>query len=305
VAAFFKSTRVYGLAAALALSCAGVLLAAHGAGAQQGGSVDVYQQPWITGDPQVGATLTANGGAYRGPSGTQAEWQWWRCPQQGSPSGCREVASGSSATYTLTNDDYQRYIYLIRRAWNGNSSDSSISQPSSRIGPAPQAAPAPAPQPPAPTPTPTPTPTPQPSFDVAQPVQAPITNGGAILNPTRRKAKPFRPFPVIRMRGRLTATGAQISLLTVRAPKGVRIVAKCAGAGCPMHRWSRAKVRHRLTHVAPLERTLRSGLRITIVISRRGYLSKRTTFTIRRGKAPLRADTCLAAGRAVACPVKR
>ena len=41
------------------------------------------------------------------------------------------------------------------------------------------------------------------------------------------------------------------------------------------------------------ERLWASGTKLTVSITRRGYVGKRTTFTIRRGKAPLRKDTCL------------
>src|SRR3954471_15507471 len=122
VASIFNRIGAYRAAGAVALACAGVLAGAHGAGAQ-GQPVDVYQQPWITGDARVGSTLKANGGAYRGPNGTQAEWQWWRCPQTSSSQNCRQITAGQSANYTLTSADYLQYVYLIRRAWNGSQSD--------------------------------------------------------------------------------------------------------------------------------------------------------------------------------------
>ena len=51
---------------------------------------------------------------------------------------------------------------------------------------------------------------------------------------SRRKA--IRPFPVVRMRGRLTASGARVSLLSVRAPRPAKVTVRCKGS-CPTDRW--------------------------------------------------------------------
>ena len=48
-----------------------------------------------------------------------------------------------------------------------------------------------------------------------------------------------------------------------------------------------------LTRARAFERVLASGTTLTVSITRKGYVGKRTVFTIRRGKAPLRRDTCL------------
>ena len=51
------------------------------------------------------------------------------------------------------------------------------------------------------------------------------------------------------------------------------------------------------------ERNLRSGVTLTISVTRRGYVGKRTVFVIRRGQAPLRSDRCLSAkNRITRCP---
>jgi hypothetical protein len=52
------------------------------------------------------------------------------------------------------------------------------------------------------------------------------------------------------------------------------------------------------------ERNLRSGTQLTITLTRTGYVGKRTVFKIRRGKAPLRSDSCLspATGKVQKCP---
>ena len=104
----------------------------------------------------------------------------------------------------------------------------------------------------------------------------------------------MRPFPVVRIRGRLTRTGAQVTLFTVRGPRGARITVQCRGRGCPVRRWT--KTSRRLVHLRPLERHLRAGVKIQITVSRAGRIGKHTTIVIRRGKAPLRRDRCLAPG---------
>ena len=117
---------------------------------------------------------------------------------------------------------------------------------------------------------------------------------------SRRKA--IRPFPVVRMRGRLTASGARVSLLSVRAPRPAKVTVRCKGS-CPTDRWIRSSRKSRLTRVRAFERTLRSGTRITVTVTRHGYIGKRTTFVIRRGQAPLRVDNCLnPRGRVTRCP---
>ena len=52
------------------------------------------------------------------------------------------------------------------------------------------------------------------------------------------------------------------------------------------------------------ERGLRAGVKITVSVTRRGYVGKRTTFVIRRGAPPLRSDRCLSSkGRVTTLPV--
>jgi hypothetical protein len=104
----------------------------------------------------------------------------------------------------------------------------------------------------------------------------------------------IRPFPMIRISGRLTRTGARINVLSVKAPKGVRITLTCRGRGCPLREVAQAT---RVWHIPQFERHLRAGTRLTITVSKTGYISKVTTITIRRGKAPARSDRCRLPGR--------
>jgi hypothetical protein len=305
VASIFRATKAYRVAgiAACAGCAAAALLLPLGAGAQQqGNSVDVYQAPYITGTAEVGRTLQANGGAWRGPQGTQTSWQWWRCPTTSSEQGCQRI-DNSSFHYTVAPADQGRYIFLVLWAQYQRDSDYAVSAPTAQV---------PAPPPPQPTATPTPaptatatpvaTPTPAPTFDVAAPQATPVPNLGAVLDASAKNRRVLRPFPVVRMRGRLTAQGAHVTMFSVRAPRHVRISVSCKGKGCPQPRWGRTASR-RLTRIGAFERTLAHGMRITVVVSRRGYVGKRTVFWIRRGQAPLRLDSCVsAAGRRIACP---
>ena len=109
------------------------------------------------------------------------------------------------------------------------------------------------------------------------------------------------PYPLVRISGRLTAAGARVTRLTVTAPRGARISVVCRGAGCPTRRVAETAS---VTHVHAFERNLRAGVRLTITVSKPGYISKVTTIAIRRGRPPARTDMCLAPGarKPAACP---
>jgi hypothetical protein len=106
------------------------------------------------------------------------------------------------------------------------------------------------------------------------------------------------------MRGRLTSVGAHVTLLSVRAPKSAKVIVRCTG-NCPSKTWSPAVRKKSLTRVRAFERSLRSGTVISVSITRHGYVGKKTVFEIRRGRSPLRIDSCLAPGttsRRTTCP---
>jgi hypothetical protein len=103
------------------------------------------------------------------------------------------------------------------------------------------------------------------------------------------------PFPVVRFRGYVTGAGARITLLTVRTRRGTRITITCFGSACPpgAQRWAAAGG---FTRVRRLERVLPAGVRITIAVTKRGWIGKHTLIVIRRGRPPLRRDRCLYPG---------
>ena len=125
--------------------------------------------------------------------------------------------------------------------------------------------------------------------------------GGAVLDKTAAAPRLMRPMPVVRIGGRLTRSGARITLLTVRAPRGASITVRCIGRGCPARRWA---------HTASLRASPASsaccprGTKLVITVTKPGRIGKHTTIVIRRGKAPTRRDRCLMPGtrKPVRCP---
>jgi hypothetical protein len=98
---------------------------------------------------------------------------------------------------------------------------------------------------------------------------------------------------VVRIRGVLTADGAHVTLLSVRAPRGVTIAVRCRGGGCPRKTFTAPPGARRLRL---FERPLPAGTRLELRITRRGFVGKYTSFVIRRGAAPARQDRCLRPG---------
>jgi hypothetical protein len=287
--------------------------------AQQSGSpVAVTSAPVVSGSPVVGNTLTVSGGAWRSPNPspdrTEAWYEWWRCPTTKSDELWRCRFQTRNTTYRLTDADKGQYVFGVRFVrWRDtkNNSDSrddtyttvykESATPAAVTSPPPPP-PAPTPVPTvAPTPVPTPAPTPAPTFDT--PAATPVPTSGQVLHETARSRRVIRPFPVVRMRGVLTSTGAKVSVLSVRAPTTAKITLRCQGKSCPASRWSRSDRKNRLTRMSRFERGLRAGVKLTISVTRRGYVGKRTTFVIRRGQAPSRSDRCLSSkGRVTRCP---
>jgi PKD repeat protein len=116
---------------------------------------------------------------------------------------------------------------------------------------------------------------------------------------------PLRVLPgvTIQVAGRVTPTGARVTLLRVRAPQGAKVKIRCTGRGCPKRKITRT-VKGSALRFKVFERHLRAGIRITIVVGRQGFISRYTRFTIRRGRAPRRADRCVMPGttKPTTCP---
>ena len=132
----------------------------------------------------------------------------------------------------------------------------------------------------------------------------------ATLDVIRAQATLMAPFPVVRIAGVLTSSGANLSLITAQAPRGARVRVSCRGRGCPTASESRlvglssGKRRAGVLVFRRFERSLPAGVILEIRISKPGSIGKYTRFTIRRGKLPARVDSCLdpAGLRPIPCP---
>jgi hypothetical protein len=157
----------------------------------------------------------------------------------------------------------------------------------------PETAAAPAPEPTLAAPAPAPAPMPAPA-EPPPPAPAPAAAAPALVA--------LAPTPVVRIRGRITSRGARITLLTVRAPRGARVRVRCRGRSCP--RRTRMTLRGDLRRVRGLERPLRAGVVIEVLVTLPGTSGSYTRLEIRRGSAPRRSTGCVLPGtqRRVDCP---
>jgi PKD domain len=112
------------------------------------------------------------------------------------------------------------------------------------------------------------------------------------------------PYPVVRLGGQLTPSGARIRLLSVvRAPRCAVVRVSCRGTSCPAKRVSKYMGSGPL-RFRPFERRLRAGTVLTVRISKDDLIGKLTQFRIREGRAPRRRDLCLRPGETTGsqCP---
>jgi YD repeat-containing protein len=146
--------------------------------------------------------------------------------------------------------------------------------------------------------------TPGTSAPDALPPAAPVPSPGTS---SPRRPSLLSPFPVIRIRGRADATAIQVDLLSVQAPRGSRISARCRGASCPRRAIATTAISSsRVVRLRGLERRYGNGAVLEIRVTRPGRIGKYTRFSMRRGRAPLRQDLCLRPGttRPSRCPAQ-
>jgi hypothetical protein len=107
----------------------------------------------------------------------------------------------------------------------------------------------------------------------------------------------LRPFPDVRLSGRLTRSGVWLSRVSVRAPAHSQIGIVCRGAGCrarPVSKRSAGLAGHAAwTTFHVLERFLPAGATLQIRVSGGGKIGAYTRFTARWHKLPVRVDSCL------------
>jgi hypothetical protein len=118
----------------------------------------------------------------------------------------------------------------------------------------------------------------------------------------------MQPFPIVRIAGSETRSGAHISLLSAEAPPGSRITVRCKGRGCPVKSANRVAVSSKAGPIPvsfrAFERSLRSGVTLEVLVYKSGEIGKYTRFVVRRGRLPQRSDMCLDPARLkpLVCP---
>jgi hypothetical protein len=124
----------------------------------------------------------------------------------------------------------------------------------------------------------------------------------------------LNPFPIIRITGQVTKAGAHIRRLTAQAPIGAQVTVLCRGRGCPFKTSTRVARRSKkgsstsstaMVRFRKMERRLlRGGSKVTVSVTRQGWIGKYTQWTIRKSKPPKRRDLCLTPGAPspAACP---
>jgi hypothetical protein len=129
------------------------------------------------------------------------------------------------------------------------------------------------------------------------------SGGGGGVAPVRVRSP--RLDATVRIRGMIYRDRVRVRLLSITSARGAQVRVTCAGRGCPF-RSARTRVRAtgRTVRIRRLERTLRPGTVIRVMVTRAGRLGKYTRFRIRRGMAPERNDSCARHGsaRPVRCP---
>jgi hypothetical protein len=258
------------------------------AGARADTQPAITEGPAIAGVPRESEVLTASA-TWTGDPEPAVAWRWLRCAV---PKGkCTAVDGAASKSYQVVAADVGSVLRVRIKLTNTAGTTEARSEPTGAVEPAPPPSPAPDPDEP-----PTDPPPPPPFDPPANPVITPPP-AGEVAPPM------LRPFPVVRIRGWLTRVGARVTLLTVRAPRGVEIAARCRGRSCPVRRVARTASATR-TRLRPLQRGLRAGTRLDITVTKTGYIGKWTTIVIRRGRPPARADRCVHPGvrRPAPCP---
>jgi large repetitive protein len=120
----------------------------------------------------------------------------------------------------------------------------------------------------------------------------------------------MQPFPVVRIAGSFTSSGARINLLTVLAPVGATVTVTCHGGGCPKSQHlvaasgAKSKSGTVLITFRRFERKLRAGAVLDVWVSNHGQIGKFTRFLIRHNKTPTRTDMCLNSSgtKPIVCP---
>jgi large repetitive protein len=110
---------------------------------------------------------------------------------------------------------------------------------------------------------------------------------------------------VIELQGQLRGKFTRVRRLLVRAPAGSKITVRCRGSKrCPKAQTKLSKGSKKKLRFKKLERRFPPKTKVTVSVTKQGFIGKQTRWTTRRRKAPLRQDLCLNPGAkaATACP---
>ena len=115
------------------------------------------------------------------------------------------------------------------------------------------------------------------------------------------------PFPMVRLVGRITRTGSRIKLLRVNSPTGSLVTVRCRGGRrlrCPFGSRVKLSPLSRVVRFRQIERPLRAGALIEVLVRDTDKIGKYTSFKIRKRKAPRRTDSCVLPGadKPATCP---
>jgi uncharacterized protein (DUF2141 family) len=122
------------------------------------------------------------------------------------------------------------------------------------------------------------------------------------INVTTPPAVLMQPFPVVRIVGSVTSSGARLKLLSVQAPLSTMITITCKGHGCKTKSESRLATASKANKAKAgavtlafqhFERAFRAGAVLQVRVTKAGQIGKYTSFTIRHHKLPVRSDACL------------
>lgn len=262
--------------------------------------VSAHHDPKITGGPtisgvlQEGQTLTAQA-TWTSATPPTLAWKWQRCLAIDGKS-CTVIKGATANTYVPVTADVGFVLRVRLIVTNSTDTANKRSAPTGVV--LPKSAPAPPPEV-----TPEPEPEPEDPADDPHdtPFNPPSDPGTGTPPPIADELRVMKPFPVVRISGRLTGSGADVSRLSVRAPRGARVSVRCHGRSCPARHFARAAQVKRLS---AFERHLRAGTKLDVVVRKTGRIGKWTTITIRRGAPPKRVDLCSypGRGRPAACP---
>jgi hypothetical protein len=228
----------------------------------------------IDGDPAVGETLTAARTVTGYPQPDEG-YRWLRC-SVAAPDTCAMIDGARARSYKVVPADSGYRLAVRMRAVNRRGEDAEESQRT------------------------LPVPFRSGTFDQLGITVPPASGSNPTAQPLAGAPRLLRPFPSVRVKGRVAARGARVTLFRVRAPSGSKVVVRCRRPGCPLRRRSTRPGR-----IRTLERFLPAGIRLTIRVTKPGLIGKYVRLVIRGGSPPKRRDRCLMPGdpAPVKCPL--